>query len=227
MFKLVKSSLCAFCLLFMLAATAFATPAQVEPSVQQQYPDIQVPVVTVPGNPDATAAINIEIEKNIAAFISQTDECYKDNEDWNKVYMGNSYTVTCNDDSVLSIVLTKYINVEHAAHPMRYIHGLNFNPQTGEKIVAFDLKEFSAEKYGKDIYTSELLTNKLAKKAAENDGLIIFDGTLPLSSLPEQFYFDADRHVHFLFQLYEIAPYVCGVIDVDMDTESDAYLMYR
>ena len=107
MFKLVKSSLCAFCLLFMLAATAFAAPAQVEPSVQQQYPDIQVPVVTVPGNPDATAAINIEIEKNIAAFISQTDECYKDNEDWNKVYMGNSYTVTCNDDSVLSIVLTK------------------------------------------------------------------------------------------------------------------------
>ena len=87
MFKLVKSSLCAFCLLFMLAATAFAAPAQVEPSVQQQYPDIQVPVVTVPGNPDATAAINIEIEKNIAAFISQTDECYKDNEDWNKVYM--------------------------------------------------------------------------------------------------------------------------------------------
>ena len=40
MFKLVKSSLCAFCLLFMLAATAFAAPAQVEPSVQQQYPDI-------------------------------------------------------------------------------------------------------------------------------------------------------------------------------------------
>lgn len=227
MFKLFKSSLCAFCLLLMFAATAFAAPVQVEPSVQQQYPDIKVPVVTVPGNPDAAAAINIEIEKNIAAFINQADECYKDNEDWNKVYIGSSYTVTCNDEATLSIVLTKYINVEHAAHPMRYINGLNFNPQTGEKIVAVDLKEFSAEKYGKDIYTPELLTNKLAKKAAENDALIIFDGTLPLAAVPEQFYFDADRHVHFLFQLYEIAPYVCGIIDVDMDTESNDYLMYR
>ncbi|MGM9580267.1 MAG: DUF3298 domain-containing protein [Anaerovibrio sp.] len=227
MFKLFKSSLCAFCLLFMLAATAFAAPVQVEPSVQQQYPDIQVPVVSVPGNPDATAAINIEIEKNIEAFISQSQEYYDENEDLNKVYLGNSYTVTCNDDSVLSIILVKYINVEHAAHPMRYVNGLSFNPRTGEKIITVDLKEFSAEKYRKNIYTPELLTEKLAQKAAKNENLVIFDDILPLASLPEQFYFDADRHVHFLFQPYEIAPYACGVIDVDMDTESDDYLIYR
>ena len=224
--KLFSSFIFAFCLSLM-AATAFAAQVQVEQSLHPQHQDVMIPVVTVPDNQQASDAINAEITRNIEAFISQSDECYKDNEDWNKVYIGNSYTVTCNDESVLSIVLTKYINVEHAAHPMRYIHGLNFNPQTGEKIVAVDLKEFSAEKYGKDIYTPELLTNKLAKKAEENDALIIFDGTLPLASVPEQFYFDADRHVHFLFQLYEIAPYVCGVIDVDMDTESDDYLMYR
>lgn len=226
MLKLFRSFILACCLSLM-AATAFAAQVQVEPSVHPQQQDITLPVVTVPDNPQASAAINAQITKNIETFINQSDECYKDNEDWNKVYLGSSYTVTCNDGEILSIVLAKYINVVHAAHPMRYIHGLNFNPQTGEKIVAVDLKEFSAEKYGKDIYTSELLTNKLAKKAAENDGLIIFDGTLPLSSLPEQFYFDADRHVHFLFQPYEIAPYVCGTIDVDMDTESDAYLTHR
>ncbi|MGM9540786.1 DUF3298 domain-containing protein [Anaerovibrio sp.] len=227
MFKLFRSLLCTFCLMFMLAATAFAAPVQVEPSVQQQYPDIQVPVVTVPGNPDATSAINIEIERDIDAFISQSKEYSDNNEGLNDVSLGVSYTVTCNDDAVLSIVLAKYINVEHAAHPMHYINGLSFNPQTGEKIVAVDLKEFSAEKYRKNIYTPELLTDKLAKKAAANDGLIIFDDILPLSYIPEQFYFDADRHVHFLFQPYEIAPYACGVIDVDMDTKSDDYLMYR
>lgn len=227
MFKLLKSLILSGCLLLMLMATAFAAPVQVEPSVQQQYPDIQVPVVTVPGNPDATAAINIEIEKNIEAFIRQSKEYCDENEELNNVSLGIGYTVTCNDDTVLGIVLTKYINVEHAAHPMHYIDGLNFNPQTGEKIVAVDLKEYSAEKYGKDIYTPELLSEKLTKKAAKNEELIIFDDILPLSHVPEQFYFDADRHVHFLFQPYEIAPYACGVIDVDMDTKSDDYLMYR
>lgn len=226
MLKLFRSFILTFCLCLM-AATAFAAQVQVEPSVHPQHQDVTIPVVTVPDNQQASDAINAAIKENIQAFISQSDECYKDNEDWNKVYIGNSYTVTCNDGAVLSIVLSKYINVEHAAHPMHYIHGLNFNPRTGEKIVSADLKEFSAEKYGKDIYTPELLTDKLAKKAAASDGLIIFDGILPLASVPDQFYFDADRHVHFLFQLYEIAPYVCGVIDVDMDTESDDYLMYR
>ena len=226
MLKLFRSFILACCLSLM-AATAFAAQVQVEPSVHPQQQDITLPVVTVPDNPQASAAINAQITKNIETFINQSDECYKDNEDWNKVYLGSSYTVTCNDGEILSIVLAKYINVVHAAHPMHYTNGLNFNGRTGEQIVEADLKEFSAAKYGKDIYTPELLTDKLAKKAAASDELIIFDGSLPLAALPGQFYFDADRHVHFLFQPYEIAPYVCGTIDVDMDTESDDYLTHR
>ena len=76
MLKLFRSFILACCLSLM-AATAFAAQVQVEPSVHPQQQDITLPVVTVPDNPQASAAINAQITKNIETFINQSDECYK------------------------------------------------------------------------------------------------------------------------------------------------------
>jgi hypothetical protein len=38
-----------------------------------------------------------------------------------------------------------------------------------------------------------------------------------LKNLPNNYYLDAESHIHFLFGQYEIAPYVVGIIDIDME----------
>lgn len=220
-FKLFKTSILAALLLLMLTATALAAPAEITSSVHPQYPDINIPVVTIPDNPEATDAINAAIKQNIDTFIAQTAEIRDTGEEWNRVYLGNNYTVACNDGSILSIVCRQYVNIERAAHPMHYVHGLNFNTQSGDRITIDALNEAAREKYGRPAYTAEAVTCILKNRTETEENFVLYDSSLPLSSLPKQFYLDEKKHVHFLFQPYEIAPYSSGVIDVDMDAKAD------
>ena len=55
------------------------------------------------------------------------------------------------------------------------------------------------------------------KAHCERKNLFLSRDALPLKKLPENFYWDEDLHVHFIFQHYEIAPYAMGIIDVDID----------
>lgn len=86
-FKLFKASILAALLLLMLTATALAAPAEITSSVHPQYPDINIPVVTIPDNPEATDAINAAIKQNIDTFIAQTAEIRDNSEEWNRVYL--------------------------------------------------------------------------------------------------------------------------------------------
>ena len=66
----------------------------------------------------------------------------------------------------------------------------------------------------------EELKSRLERKLrehAERKGLYLFSDALPLKNLPENFYWDSNLHVHFIFQHYEVAPYAAGIIDVDID----------
>ena len=60
------------------------------------------------------------------------------------------------------------------------------------------------------------LEKKLRKKV-KREKLFLFPESLPLKNLPDNFYWDKNLHVHFIFQQYEIAPYAVGIIDVDID----------
>lgn len=130
-----------------------------------------------------------------------------------------SFVVNSNDaanSNVLSLNLyqSKY-GSNGPAHPTNYAHALNFDLTTGERLTTDDLSKFG---YGdKDSLYQKLIT-KLKERSDNNERR----GMLTLSvnsvkSLPENFYFDENFHLHFLFEQNSIAHYAVGAIDIDMD----------
>ena len=128
-----------------------------------------------------------------------------------------NYEVACNgagNTVILSLLISKSQYFEGAAHPASYLHALNFNMSSGNRMGLDYLTDV-----GSGVSVEEIkgrLENKLREKA-QREKLYLFPEALPLKNLPEYFYWDENLHVHFIFQQYEVAPYAMGIIDVDID----------
>ena len=123
-----------------------------------------------------------------------------------------NFQVMCNDakkSNVLSIILSqsKY-GSNGPAHPTNYAHALTFDLTTGERLTTSDLAKFG---YG----DSNSLFQKLSLKLEEFNANRELKAS-KVTSLPENFYFDEDFHLHFLFEQNSIAHYAFGAIDIDI-----------
>ena len=128
-----------------------------------------------------------------------------------------NYEVACNQAGntvILSLLITESSYFEGAAHPSTYKHALNFNVGSGT-LMGLDYLTDVGEGVSVDEIKSRV--ERALIRQCERDGLKLFDDALPLKQLPEHFYWDANLHVHFIFQQYEVAPYAAGIIDVDID----------
>ena len=124
-----------------------------------------------------------------------------------------TYEIMCDDKNILSVILTEVLYMKGAAHPSTYKRALNFDTRTGKPIRIEDLKKISRE-YAKKDYTPKGITKKLKAYATANN-LALYSDFKELEKLPENFYFDENFHLHFIFQQYEVAPYAVGIIDLD------------
>lgn len=124
-----------------------------------------------------------------------------------------SYEIPCDKNNILSVILTEVVYVKKAAHPLTYKRALNFDTRTGKLIKQADLKNISRE-YAKADYSEKGITHKLKAYAKENN-LTLNSDFKELKEFPENFYFDENFHLHFVFQQYEVAPYAVGIIDLD------------
>ena len=131
--------------------------------------------------------------------------------------MYTNYEVACNQAGgtvILSLLITESSYFEGAAHPSTYKHALNFNVGNGNLMGVDYLTDI-----GEGVSVDEIKSRveRALIRQCERDGLKLFDNALPLQQLPENFYWDANLHVNFIFQQYEVAPYAVGIIDVDID----------
>lgn len=124
-----------------------------------------------------------------------------------------SYEIPCDKNNILSIILTEYTYSEGAAHPLTFKRAINFDTRTGKMIKLDDLKRISRE-YAKADYLAKGITRKL-KDYAKREGIYLYNDFKELEKLPENFYFDENFHLHFIFQQYDVAPYAAGIIDLD------------
>lgn len=128
-----------------------------------------------------------------------------------------SFVVNSNDaanSNVLSLNLhqSKY-GSNGPAHPTNYSHALNFDLTTGERLTTNDLEKFG---YGdKDSLYQELITK--LREYVNRRNIQKMSSVDYVKSLPENFYFDENFHLHFLFEQNSIAHYAVGAIDIDMD----------
>ena len=176
---------------------------------------LKYPVVEV-GDAAIDAKINGAIRDEILRFIKEIHYAAQDNgSEIGGIY--TKYKIGSNEAGntvILSVLLTESSYFKGAAHPSTYLHTLNFNLSNGDLMGMDYLLEVGEGL--KEGYLMERLEKNLRKKV-KRENLFLFENALPLKNLPENFYWDKNLHVHFVFQQYEIAPYAAGIIDVDID----------
>ena len=119
------------------------------------------------------------------------------------------------DNGVVSIKTDEYIYVDHAAHPMSWTYGNVFSLSDGRELSLEDIAALPTYKAHALRYTWSNVKRALIAKYGE----VLFSCAFNLAEVPKDVYIDADAHVHVVIQRYELAPYVAGILDVDLDAE--------
>ena len=163
---------------------------------------------------EAEKKINLEIFCEVERFLAQVKSTSA--ETGAKVESVTiDFEVPCNYEfGILSVILNEYVYFEKAAHPATYRRALNFNSDSGQRIFANSLTEIARDENGESSYSPNNLTLKLRAYAKKNN-IQLFRDFQRLTKVPEDFYFDENLHVHFIFQQYEVAPYAAGIIEME------------
>lgn len=165
-------------------------------------------------NHEVEKKINTEIFCEVERFLAEVKNTAKEN-DAKIGAVAINFEIPCNYEfGILSVILTEYVYFEKAAHPATYRRALNFNSDSGERIFAQSLTFVTDEKKGESDYSPKNLTLKL-KAYAKKNRIPLYRDFQQLTKIPEDFYFDENLRVHFIFQQYEVAPYAVGIIELE------------
>jgi hypothetical protein len=199
----------------MVSVQSLCGAAKIYEAHFSDYEKVIYPVVQVEDEDieqKINAAIVAEIDEFLTGVYRNAQEIGAEVAD-----IRTSYEIPCNragNTVVLSVVITESNYYKGAAHPATYRHALNFNLATGE-LMGIDYLTDVGEGIPKS-YLIDKLNSKLLEKAAR-ENISLFKEVLPLKELPQNFYWDENLHLHFIFQHYSVAPYAWGIIDIDVD----------
>lgn len=203
---------------FIIAAAIFlmanvASAAQIDSAYYLGNEKFNYPVI-VTDSPIADARINSVIRAEVQRFIDTMERQAQENQ----MPIGDisiDFSIPCNHEGgILSVLLTEYVYYEKAAHPSTLVRALNFNSYSGVQLTKDSLSEIGSLDNGEPRYTPKNVTRKLRAHVRKNN-LFLYDDFTELKELPDDFYFDDDLNVIFVFQQYEVAPYAVGIIQVN------------
>lgn len=180
--------------------------------VSDEYVEVHTPVVS---------SCDKEVAENINSYLKQELDAYFANVEELKqlfeapVYGTVSYKVTYQTDYVLSMVMTEYTSPMGAAHPSTVEKAVVFGLNDGRPLTldTVPLLLHGSQAPG---YTLEQVEQALRTQAAEQ-GIQLNESFHGLAELPDNFYVDQDKHVHVIFNRYEVAAYAFGAVDIDLD----------
>ena len=122
------------------------------------FPDDDILMAAV----DPPEKINAEIQREIKNFLFHVNETAADGKEVEEIpiqAVGINFEVPCNNENeILSIILTEYVNYKNAAHPLTYRRALNFNLDSGKRILSDSLSEIAHEEFGESSYSVKNLT---------------------------------------------------------------------
>lgn len=194
--------------------TNFSSASAVEISATNYLGDENLiyPFVIVE-NHEVEKKINTEIFCEVERFLAEVKNTSAETGA-NVESVTINFEIPCNYEfGILSVILTEYVYFEKAAHPATYRRALNFNSDSGERIFAQILTEVADEE-NESNYSPKNLTIKL-KDYAKKNRIPLYRDFQQLTKIPEDFYFDENLRVHFIFQQYEVAPYAVGIIEIE------------
>jgi hypothetical protein len=155
---------------------------------------------------DSSAAkrINERVKAEADNFVQSVKAENKGNGNQTTAVM--NYEIMLND-GWLSAVLYEYTYTKGAAHGMTYAKTFSFNLATGKELAYKDVADKSVPEI-----------NKLLDDSYKRGEIGLFPDFSGINEIPSDFYVDASGSAHLVFQLYEIAPYAAGIIDLDLKT---------
>ncbi|VBB05327.1 Hypothetical protein LUCI_0534 [Lucifera butyrica] len=113
-----------------------------------------------------------------------------------------NYTITLNENHILSLTLEEFFYAQRAAHPMTYLRGFTMSGQTGQIYKLDDL--FKPDSHYRD-RLNEIITRQIEAKK-----IFLLRQYKGIAS-NQEFYLTRSELVIF-YQLYEYAPYVYGIL---------------
>lgn len=202
-----------FMALFALIVSVqnFCGAATIEDGHSVYEENVIYPVVHT-GDAAIDKKINSQIFAEVDRFVTMASKDAIHNRTRADVRM--SYDVACNEAGgtvILSLILNESYYIEHMAHPWSGKRALNFNTASGE-LMGMDYLTEVGEGVSPDEFKSRI--EKSLNDYCRHEGIFLFENALPLKELPENFYWDENLNIHFIFNHYEIAPYAAGIIDV-------------
>ena len=204
--------------LVLLSASAFAAGAVTVhvDSVTYTEPDSTLiyPMVTSQ-NREKAAQVNTAIRKDARIFIERV---WMDRLTGGSIKADLSYETKLNKADIVSFVLTEVTSPERAAHPTTNVKGYIFSLTEGRALTFKDFDKIAANLQQPDAYSLASVNQAITKHLAAK-GITPLPGFQGLTKRPTEIYLDAKLHLHILLQPTEVAPYACGVIDVDLDED--------
>lgn len=175
-----------------------------------KYPEVQT------GNKAIDEKINLVIAKEVDHFVTKIYDGLSYDRNDSLRYIDTNYKITCNEaggTKILSMIIDENYCYMRAAHPAYIDRTFNFDTTTGELIDKNRLINL------RGVSESDLLdrlTQKL-REHCESRNIPLYYDALPLKKLPDDFYWDENLHLHFIFQHYDVASYAFGILNIDID----------
>lgn len=199
----------------IMSVQSFCNAAEIYEAHFNNEENLIYPVVRT-GNAAIDKKINAVIAKEVDSFVTDVYGRLHYDEKDSLRFINTSYTVTCNEaggKKILSVIVGESYCYMCAPHPAYIRRAFNFNTTTGELIDKSRLPNMVG------CVSESALLDKLTQKLREhcaNKNIPLYNDALPLKKLPEDFYWDENLHVHFIFQNYDVASYGYGIIDVEL-----------
>lgn len=187
-------------------AQAIQTATASKDAVTAKYP------VFTGGNFLQRAWVNAAIETEVSSFYDYVDFL---NTNQTGTFTGYvSYEVGYVGDDWVSIILYESIMPAGAAHPSTTVKGLTFD-HNGQRLTRADvLSRLPVKPWA-------TIQQDILQQTTERQLPIFEPKDWSVHNWPQEFYIGQDKHIHFIFQQYDIAPYAAGWISIDTGATPD------
>lgn len=179
-----------------------------------KYPGVELTYPAVVGMEDAKrqAAINKIIKENIQEF---TDTYIKEIKA-GQMSIQSEYKVHYNKYNLLSLTLLRQGYPQRAAHGFQEMVGMVFDVYKGTRVTRDDLRKMKEGARYDKVFAPANVNAKLREANLAGE-IQLFNHFSGVTVEPQEWFLDENLHVNAVYQPYEVAPYACGFVIVDLE----------
>lgn len=174
--------------------------------------DLHIPVILGIENEHLDQLVQEDIKKDMNKYLQElklTANGYI--KPTTPYYLESTYEIHTHDAKLLSFCLL-YTNYFGGAHSMSYNKCYNYDLKTGKRLALKDLFKDAAYK--------EMINHEILKQIEERNKVLGYEAINAFKGVSDrQKFYIKEGQLVITFDLYEVAPYVAGIVEFTMPKE--------